>query len=273
MASKKGKGTIDPFIMKDSRINFVAVPEHVEVLKVLMLGDLHAGHVCHSEELLDYYLGLLKADPDMRCILLGDLIECHLRTSKGKPSHQVKSIPEQRRYLVEKLGPIADRIDGAVPGNHEERQSDAGGDDITEVILNEIGCRHYFDPVGMVAYYTEKQRHVGYTVGLRHGSAGGQMIGSGLNGASKDVLNMVADVYVEGHCHKCTEGPKQGALKADWNNRCGSVRTYKVITNGSLLDPRISYAAMKGYPWCLPEQGVLLFNMKKCNRAITMVRQ
>lgn len=254
-------------------MNFVPVPAELDTLEVLLLGDLHAGHLCHSEELLDYYLAKLAVNPFMRLILLGDLIEMKLKNSKGRASEQVWPIQQQRKYLVEKLKPFANRIDGCVPGNHEERQLNEGGDDETEVIMQLIGCPNYFDPVGMVVYYTERDRHCSYTIGMRHGSAGGQMIGSGLNAAQKDVLNMQAEVYVEGHCHKCTEGPRQGVLKPDFGNRCGAVGTYKVITNGSLLDPRKSYAAMKGYPWCLPEQGILQLSMKKGHKSIGLVRE
>jgi len=270
--ARRTRRQIDPFTSRDDRVNFVAVPAEVDVLEVLLLGDLHAGHKCHSEELLDYYLKKLKESPYMRCILLGDLFECLLRTSKGKPSHQIMPIPEQRHYLVEKLGPIVDRIDASVPGNHEERQSNEGGDDIMEVLMNEIGCKNYFDPIGLVVYSSQKRGKAAYTVGVRHGSSNGTLIGSGLNATVKDVFNMQADVYVEGHCHKCTEGPRQGVLKPDFHNQCGVTSIYKVITNGSLLDPRRSYAEMKGYPNCMPEQGILRLDMRKNYKSIEMVR-
>jgi hypothetical protein len=271
--SKRGIARLDPFSMVDNRINFVSVPAEVEVLQVLLLGDLHAGHFCHNEALLDFYLHKLDENPAMRCLILGDLFEAKMRGSKGKPEEQVLPITQQRKYLVQKLKPYADRIDGVVPGNHEERQSNEGGDDLTEVLCNELGVKHYFNPVGMVVYYSERVRACAYTVGIRHGNAGGFMIGSGLNAAQRDVYNMIADVYVEGHCHKLTEGPKQGALKPDFQNRCGVVSIYKVITNGSLLDPRRSYAAMKGYTLAMPEQGILQLDMRKGKKSIGLKRE
>lgn len=259
---------LDPFTSIDTRCNFVKVPADVEKLRVMMLGDWHCGHFCHDDALLNYYLRQLDEDPAMRVILLGDMFEAKMKDSPGKPEEQVMSIRDQRHYIVNKLKPYASRIDGAVPGNHDDRQSKFGGDSLMEVVMTEIGCPHFFEPVGMVIYSTERQRACSYTIGLRHGSAGGTQIGNGLNATMKDVPNMYADIYLEGHCHKGSRGPKLGQIVPDHANQCGVLRTYYVVTNGSLLDPRKSYAAMKGYPLCMPEQGILTLDMRKGQKRV-----
>lgn len=271
MGKKRSYARINPFAARDNRCNFVKVPAEVEQLRILMLGDWHAGHFCHSEELLDYYLSFLDQDPYMRVVLLGDLFESKFKGSPGKPEEQVLSIREQRKYIVGKLEPYADRIDGAVPGNHDERQSNEGGDSLMEVVMDAIGCPHFFEPVGLIGYSSEKSKACSYVIGLRHGSAGGTQIGNGLNAAFKtDVPNLDADIYIEGHCHKGSRGPKLGRLTLDFANRCNTMRTYYVITNGSLLDPRKSYGAMKGYPMCMPEQGILTLDMRKRHKRVSV---
>ena len=121
------------------RINVVRVSADIDDLRVLVLSDLHVGHMCFDEKLLDYYLGLLDADTDMRVLLLGDLHETKMRKSKGLLSEQVLPLPEQRKLLVQKLKPCADRIDGAVLGNHEYRSPDEGGDDPMDVLADCLG--------------------------------------------------------------------------------------------------------------------------------------
>ena len=106
------------------RINVVRVRAGIDDLRVLLLSDLHVGHMCFDEKLLDYYLGLLDADTDMRVLLLGDLHETKMRKSKGLLSEQVLPLPEQRRFLTRKLRPFTQRIDGAILGNHEYRSPD-----------------------------------------------------------------------------------------------------------------------------------------------------
>ena len=64
------------------RINVVRVGADVDDLRVLVLSDLHVGHQCFDEKMLDYYLGLLDNDPNMRVLLLGDLHETKMRKSR-----------------------------------------------------------------------------------------------------------------------------------------------------------------------------------------------
>lgn len=246
------------------------IPAEVDKLRVLVLSDLHAGHFCHDEKLLDYYLSLLEKDKTMRCVLLGDLFEAKFKGSKGKPEEQVKSVRDQRHYLVKKLKPYADRFDMCVPGNHDDRQSQEGGDSLMEVLMNEIGCPHFYEPMAVLVYASDKTNTCSYTLALRHGSTGGYLLGSGLNATHRDAWNVEADIYIEGHCHKGTASQPLQRLQVQEHKHMLTWRPYWVITNGSLLNPSRSYAAMKGYPMAQPCQAVLTINMLKRNRGVAV---
>lgn len=240
-------------------------------MKVLVLSDLHAGHFCHDERLLDYYLGLLEKDAAMRCILLGDMFEAKFKSSKGKPEEQTMSVRDQRKYLVKKLKPFASRIDMAVPGNHDDRQSQEGGDSLMEVLMNELGCSNFYEPIGVLVYASDKPGGAcSYTIACRHGSTGGYLLGSGLNATHRDAWNVEADIYIEGHCHKGTASQALQRLQVQENNKRLSWRPYWVMTNGSLLNPARSYAAMHGYPMASPQQAILSISMFKRNRSVAV---
>lgn len=249
-------------------MNIVRVPASVDRLGVLVLSDLHAGHFCHDEPRLNRLLDMLDKEENMRVLMLGDMFEAKFKNSKGKPEEQVKSVRDQRRYLVSKLKKFADRIDLSVPGNHDDRQSQEGGDSLMEVLMNEIGCPHFYEPLGVVVYATDKRTPCSYTLAARHGNTGGYLLGSGLNATHRDAWNVEADIYLEGHCHKGTASQALQRLTVLEHKKRLVWRPYWVITNGSLLDPARSYAAMKGYPMAQPCQAVLTINMIKDRRGV-----
>ena len=253
------------------RINVVRVSADIDDLRVLVLSDLHVGHMCFDEKLLDYYLGLLDADTDMRVLLLGDLHETKMRKSKGLLSEQVLPLPEQRRFLTRKLRPFAQRIDGAILGNHEYRSPDEGGDDPMGVLCDCLDIPdRYFGHFGCVAYASDKPRRIAYRLSLKHGSSGGTMVGSGLNAVHKQTCNIEADIYVEGHVHKATfAGPLQRYVP-DLHNVDLPATPYWEVTNGSLLNSERSYAEMKGYPLTAPCQSILTISMRKGNRNVSV---
>ena len=134
----------------------------------------------------------MDKDKSMRCLMLGDLFEAKFKNSKGKPEEQVWSVRDQRKYLVKKLKPYKDRIDVSVPGNHDDRQSQEGGDSLMEVLMNEIGCGNFYEPMAVVVYASDKSAACSYVVAVRHGSTGGYLLGSGLNATHRDAWNVEA---------------------------------------------------------------------------------
>lgn len=250
-------------------LNWVKIPADVEKQEVLLAGDWHIGHFCHDERLLKYYLSLMDTNPTMLMLLLGDLYECKLRNSKGKPEEQTLSVRDQKKKLRASLEPYADRIIGSVPGNHDERQGQEGGSSLTEDLCYDLGAP-FFEPTGVVVLASEKQRACAYTLAFRHGNSNGTLIGSGLNATHKDAWNTEADVYIEGHCHKGTVSQPLERSVVNYPNKCLTNRLYWVITNGSLLNAEKSYGAMHGYPRTAPRQGIVTFTMRKHDKDVNV---
>ncbi len=252
-----------------SNINIVRVPADIDDLRVLILSDLHVGHICFDESIFDYYLSLLDDDPDMRVVCLGDLHETKLRTSKGAPSEQIMPLPEQRKYLIRRLKPYSDRIDGVIRGNHEDRSPNDGGDDPMDILCDCLGISdRYFGNLGCVAYASDKPRKIAYRVSIKHGSGGGTTIGNPLNHVHKDIFNMNADIYLRGHYHKATFAGPFSRYDPDLRNASNPMREYWLATNGALLSSEGSYAEKRNYPLTYPAQLIMTLSMRKGHRSV-----
>jgi hypothetical protein len=256
-------------IITSDGLAWVKIPAEVESLDILLAGDWHKGHACHADTLVKYYLGLMDKDPYMLGILLGDLFEAKFKASKGKPEEQVMSVRDQKKALRQLLAPYADRFVGAIPGNHDDRQSQEGGASLMEDLCYDLGIP-FFEPTGVAVFSSERVRACAYVAAFRHGSTGGTMLGSGLNATHKDAWNAEADIYIEAHCHKGTASQALERSVVDMSNKCLTNRKYWMITNGALLYPEKSYGAMKGYPRTSPCQGIMTLKMLKGNKDVSV---
>ncbi len=252
-------------------LHVVPVPADITELKVLVLGDLHAGHRCFDEKLLDYYL--TQVDGATRILLLGDLYEAGTRRSPGRLDDRVMGLVEQRALLEAKLGPYRAQIDAAVTGNHEERIPGEGGDDPMDVLCRLLDTPEhqirYFKYAGVVAYVSKKVNACAYTLAIRHGASNAVLPGGAVNAAQRHLWNVYADVYVSGHVHKPSWTTNVIEVP-DLSNRVMLQREQHIVTNGALLNPKRSYAELKGYPIAKPCQAVIRLQMLKRNRRISV---
>ncbi len=252
-------------------LHIVSVPAEIDDLKILVLGDLHIGHRCFDEKLLDKYLS--QVDDATRILLLGDLFEAGTRRSPGRLDDRVMGVTDQRVFLEAKLDRYRTQIDAAVTGNHEERIPSEGGDDPMDVLCRLLDTQEhqirYFQYAGIVAYVTEKSNACGYTIALRHGASNAMLPGGAVNAAQRYLWNAYADVYVSGHVHKPSWTTNIVEVP-DLSNRVMLQREQHIITNGALLSPRRSYAEMKGYPIAKPCQAMITLHMVKKGRQITV---
>lgn len=252
----------------EESLKVVRIPAEVTDLPVLYLCDLHVGHRCFDEALLDYYLAKAEANPVMRILIGGDLFEAANRKSPGRVGDQVMSVTEQRKYLQRRLEPFRDRTDGAVPGNHEERIPNEGGDDEMAVLCELLGI-DYFGYVGMIAYATDKSNNCAYVVSFRHGASNALLPGGAVNAAQRQLWIDQADVYLSGHTHKPSVTTNMIRVP-DLYAPAVRVKEQHLVTGGALLNPWKSYAAMKGYPIAKPCQAIVTLRMMKRNRKVTV---
>lgn len=245
-------------------LNVVRVPAGVDYAKVLLLSDAHVGHKCFNERVLDTYLERAQQD-NAYILILGDLIEAATKTSPGKSYEDTNMCTnDQVKYWRSKLMPHKERIVGAVIGNHEERLQV----DVMETICESLQAP-YFGYSGIVTLATEKGHACAYSISMAHGSGGGIMPGGAVNAARREAWNTVADAFVLGHVHKVTY--TEGCIEeVDLQNKREGFREQVFITNGHLLDHRLSYGDMKRYPRTRPKQVILKFSMLSRNRGMWM---
>jgi len=103
-------------------------------LRIVIISDPHYGNPLFSEKHFTRTIDFVKNNPDVYCILNGDLCESSLRTSKGDIYKQVGTPQDQRDWIIEKLTPLHDRILGMTSGNHEMRIYNEAGMDISKDI-------------------------------------------------------------------------------------------------------------------------------------------
>ena len=173
-----------------------------EEIRIIPLSDVHIGEHGFNEKLLDSVIKLVKENDNMYLVLLGDLINNALKTSKSDVYGDKLTPHEQVNYIVEKLMPVKDKILGCVSGNHEDRTSREVGIDLTEIIARLLEIP--YDSAGIVyqlkygSFGSGKNNNVIYTT---HGFGGAGTKGSKANKLQNLSNLCLADLYIMGHIH------------------------------------------------------------------------
>ena len=90
-------------------------------LRLYVLSDMHLGSSEADVPTLKRIIEHIKQDPNMRVILLGDILDTALKNSKTDIYSETMSIADAQKLAIELLTPIKDKIIGMTPGNHENR--------------------------------------------------------------------------------------------------------------------------------------------------------
>lgn len=101
--------------------------------EVVFMGDFHVGSDGFSENQLKAYIDWIKANPHVRVILMGDLVE--VGDLSGHLQSQQEDFKRQIARLVGLLYPIRKQIICILEGNHEERYA--------REVKNAIEFSHY----------------------------------------------------------------------------------------------------------------------------------
>lgn len=203
---------------------------------VYPLGDVHLGAATHDPAKWESWLGFLHGRKDASLLGTGDFLNTAIVGSKSDVYTETMTVGAAKRLLRKQLGPIADRIDGLAPGNHEDRITRSIGDcpilDVAEAL-----DVPYIEAAAVIIYVIGDQE---YKVYVRHGSGSGQS----LTQLAKGGHVVHADVYVTGHTHR------QAVTADDYfvvkDRRLERHKRY-FVSSGSFLGYE-KYAAQRGYP-------------------------
>lgn len=180
---------------------------------IVPIGDIHIGNINFDLERWKKFKEKLLSTDNMYIVLVGDLID-----NQTKNSHSPFSIAvidgiamtpfEQKKYLINELKDIKQKILCGVPGNHEAKKDNKATD---QDIMYDVFCKldiedKYRPSIAFLKIQIGKRNEHNrqtYTIGITHGSGGGTQTGSAVNknekfGYSFDGL----DCIIVGHTHK-----------------------------------------------------------------------
>ena len=177
--------------------------ENLDHLNLYPLGDVHIGSKEFNLELFKQWIEVVKNDPNGAVVIVGDMMNMGLRNSKSNVYEEKLSPMAQKELCYELLLPIADKIIGGNPGNHEYRA-------VKEVGTNplyDVFCRlriedRYRENACFIKLTVGKQgkNPITYGVVLTHGST-----------KSKHKKWTYAidgcDCFISGHTHEATHDP------------------------------------------------------------------
>ena len=209
--------------------------------KIVFLGDVHHGSKYSDTEAFIKTLNKIKADKNIKVILMGDLIENASALSVGSGVYEQTMNPaEQVKEICAVLMPIKKQILYMHRGNHEERSFRFSGFDIGQSIADSLGVP-YVKNMCLTDIDSGKQTYRIYTW---HGYGSSQTSAGRIRILQKQAEVFSADALFMGHVHELysTTLPKREIV----NGKFQDVFNHYVLT-GAYLKWDESYAEQHGY--------------------------
>lgn len=211
-----------------------------EQVKIYPIADLHIGSPeCRIEAWYEF-VEKLKSEPRSYLTIGGDMMDNGLKNSKTNVYGQTMRPREQKRWLVEQLKPVREKILCIVPGNHEARNDDVDDNPLYDVACKldlEDVCRENgaFLILRIGDVKGSGERNPTYTGLVQHGTGGGGTIGGQVNKLTKYAMAFEGlDFVVSGHTHKPFNVP-DARLVLDAHNKRVIEKPFRAITATSWL--------------------------------------
>jgi DNA repair exonuclease SbcCD nuclease subunit len=167
------------------------------------LCDTHYGSCDCDEELLERDIHIIHQDPAARAVLVGDLLQYDIRSSKGDVYHQKYPPSEQKKRFRHIIEPIADKIEAVIGGNHDEGRTQEDATPI-EDICELLGIPYLRGEMLLKIPVGSKEKNgkpAVYTLYAIHGATSGRFIGSKANTLDRLKDIVLADIYGIAHTH------------------------------------------------------------------------
>ncbi len=183
--------------------------KNLKQLRILPIADVHYGNPLCSIKHFQRAIKLVKDNPDIYTVLVGDLCEAVTIASKGDIYKQRVCPEMQRDDMIEFLTPIKDKILGMVTGNHEARIKEI---DISKDIAKALGVP--YRPEGMllkIAFGSGNDRHPDkpyiYWGYMSHGYGGARTKSAKAVKVERVATWIHADFYILAHDHVVNIAP------------------------------------------------------------------
>lgn len=219
-------------------------------IQIYVLSDVHIGDPHCDMEVLKQIVDKIKNTPEMYCILLGDILNTALKTSKSDIYSETMNVAEAQKKAIELLYPIRDKILAMTPGNHELRVWREAGVDISLWLAEklEITDKYRNEAIALNIKFGKDVDGKPFHLNIfgQHGQyGGGRKLGSAMNALEDlDGIMCNADIYIRAHTHNAV----QGSRKVYYFNQFGNVDCkVKYYYNSPSVLTFGGYALEKGY--------------------------
>lgn len=152
------------------------LPETQKYANIYAIGDTQVGSSNFDEKLFMNWRDRVVADPFGLVVLVGDMLNNGLKTSKTNVYREVMHPSEAKKWLAKELAPLSGKIIGAVTGNHEQRSINGSDDCPLYDIMAKLDLEHlYRENLAFIKLnlgLKQKGKQVSYMIGLAHGVGG-----------------------------------------------------------------------------------------------------
>jgi hypothetical protein len=216
-----------------------------DTIRIIPLGDIHAGHRNCDEALLDRTIARIKDDDDAYWGGMGDYCECIWRKDNRHRESNLapwlhgrdRILSTQRDWIIAKLKPIADRCLWMVIGNHELYALDRMGIDMYHEVVRAVVGENRVRAVSLGVHgYCRlgfgfpsphgRARCANYYIYAHHGFGGGDLAGGKALKMERQIQRYESDLYFMGHGHDRVMMPR---MKVTCHPRKMAVNTKTVI--------------------------------------------
>ena len=219
-------------------------------IQIYVLSDMHIGDANADLPTLKKIVEHIKNTPNMYVILLGDILNTALKTSKSDIYSETLNVMEAQKLALELLLPIKDKILAMTPGNHENRVWKEVGVDLSLWLAEKLSVqdRYRNNNIALTIQFGSDVNGNPFRLNIfgQHGAyGGGRRLGAAMN-ALEDLDGIVgnADIYIRAHTHQPIQGSRNIFLFDDKGNMHRRTKYY--FNSPSVLNYG-GYAAEKGY--------------------------
>lgn len=218
------------------------LPDTIKNLELVVFADEHIGDMLCDIERLKQRIEYVANNPNVYCVLNGDILDYASRSSIGDIETREFNIMEQLEKAVELFSPIKEKILAITNGNHENRAYRKEGVDISKVIAMQLGLGDVYAPASAFIFlrfgktngktHNRPQR---YTIYMVHGSGGGRKEGAKAIRLADLASIIDADCYIMSHTHLPLV-MKQGFYRVSAENSSVAHVTKLFVNTASNLD-------------------------------------
>lgn len=221
----------------------VDLPRSLKSVRIVTLADLHIGDKFCNLKIVKAWVDMIRDEPDMYCILNGDLINNAIKSSVSNVYEDVMSPKQQLHYVRELLEPIKHKILLITSGNHEARSERESDISLMEHLAIMLDLESKFADEGAVLVVRVGEikgsketgkgnlRQPVYTFYITHGRGNAKMS----NPAVDLAKTIDTDIYIHSHTHQ-PDVKYGGFFRVDTKNNTANRFDKLFAVTGSTLE-------------------------------------